>query len=109
MAPKDIDEPWALGLHNRCQRYHVLPQAGGAYDQDEYLMTAMEHAAGASNLFDADGQTVLKFAELHTSLGEQAGEIIRCYNEREAGATRLSAVPEPTTQPRETTDEQPQP
>jgi hypothetical protein len=88
-APNDIAEPWALTLFRRCRAYNVLPAAGGAYDQDEYVMTAMEQAAGVSALFDADGVTLLASQErldLHEKLGLEAAAIIACINDREAVA-----------------------
>lgn len=66
-------------------------------------MAAMEHAIGASSLFDAGSQVVAKFADLHTFLGEQAADIIRCFNEREAreaAEANQIAGEEPDEQPK---------
>lgn len=85
--------PWALKLHKRCTHYSVLPGSGGAYDQDEYLMTAMEQAAGIDRLFDADGATILASQErldLHTQLETEAAEIVAAVNAREQVANDQS-------------------
>lgn len=83
MAATDIPAHWALALSERCRRYNVLPGPGGAYDQDEYLMGAMEQAAGANTLFDADAKLTMRFLDMHTKLGEDAAAIIKAVNERE--------------------------
>ncbi len=86
---QDVSEPWALTLYKRCSHYGTLPGPGGAYDQDEHLMMAMEQAAGVSNLFDADAKTLAndrRWMELHTELVSETAEIIRLFNEREAEA-----------------------
>lgn len=84
IAPTDVQMPWALALSERCRRYNVLPGPGGAYDQDEYLMAAMEQAAGANVLFDGDSQMTMRFLDIHTSLGQRAQAIIDAVNAREA-------------------------
>lgn len=83
MATTDVPQHWALALSERCRRYNVLPSPGGAYDQDEYIMMAMEQASGANTLFDADSKLTIKFIDLHTKLGEDAAAIIKAVNERE--------------------------
>lgn len=85
-APHDVPTPWALELAERCRRYHVLPGAGGAYDQDEALMAAIEQAIGVSELFEADGKKLLtneKLLELHTRLSAEAAAFAELVNERE--------------------------
>lgn len=85
-ATNDIDAPWALALYERCQRYHVLPGPGGAYDQDEYLMAAMEQAAAVNMLFDADARTLMNSQQrldLHTRLQTEAAEVIEYINAHE--------------------------
>lgn len=82
----DVDTHWALALYERCQRYNVLPSAGGAYDQDEFLMIMMEQAAGVSALFDADGQTLIgnqKRLDLHTQLMAESAQLVELINQRE--------------------------
>jgi len=82
-APHDVAAPWALELYERCHHYHTLPGPGGAYDQDEYLMAAMEQAAGVSALFDAGGRQLAgnqKWLELHTRLQEEAAVVIAYIN-----------------------------
>ena len=82
-APNDVAAPWALELHDRCRRYQVLPGPGGAYDQDELLMAAMEQAAGVSALFDAGGQALAESKrrlELHTRLQVESAAVIEYIN-----------------------------
>lgn len=86
-SPSDVDAHWALALAERCERYGVLPGAGGAYDQDDYLMAMMEQAAGVSALFDASGKVLIaneRRLALHTRLGAEAAELAKLVNEREA-------------------------
>ena len=90
-APHDVPAPWALELAERCRRYHVLPGAGGAYDQDETLMAAIEQAIGVSELFEADGKTLLsneKLLEMHTRLSAKAGAFVELVNKREHDNTQ---------------------
>lgn len=82
--------PWALELFERCRNYRVLPGAGGAYDQAEWLMAAMEQAAGVSALFDAGGKALIGHAkrlELHTRLQEQTAAVIDYINAQETTET----------------------
>lgn len=86
IAPHDIAAPWALELYERCRVYHVLPAAGGAYDQDEHLMAAIEQAAGVSALFDAGGKALIgheKRLALHTRLQTEATAVIEYINAHE--------------------------
>ena len=86
-APRDVPAPWALDLAERCRRYHVLPGAGGAYDQDEWLMAAMEQAIGISELFDIDGRKLItadeKLKELHAYMMAEAAALAELVNRRE--------------------------
>ena len=86
-APRDVAAHWALDLAERCRRYHVLPGAGGAYDQDEALMAAMEQAIGISELFDIDGRKLLtadeKLKELHAQMTAEAAALAELVNQRE--------------------------
>lgn len=85
-APHDVPAPWALELAERCRRYHVLPGTGGAYDQDEALMAAIEQAIGVSELFEADGKKLLtneKLLEIHTRLSTRAEAFAELVNKRE--------------------------
>jgi hypothetical protein len=78
-----VAAPWALELYERCHTYHTLPGAGGAYDQDEYLMAAMEQAAGVSALFDIGGKKLAenrKWQELHARLQEESAAVIAYVN-----------------------------
>lgn len=82
-APNDVPALWALELFERCRHYNALPGPGGAYDQDEVLMAAMESAAGVSALFDAKPLTLMsnqRRLELHTRLQEQAAAVIAYIN-----------------------------
>lgn len=75
--------PWALELYERCRQYQTLPGPGGAYDQDEWLMAAMEQAAGVSALFDAGGKLLTenrRWLELHTRLQEESAAVIAYIN-----------------------------
>lgn len=86
-APRDVPAPWALELAERCRRYHILPGAGGAYDQDEDLMAAIEQAIGISELFDIDGRKLLtadeKLKELHAQMTAEAAALAELVNQRE--------------------------
>lgn len=85
-APNDVDAHWALSLAERCERYKTLPGAGGAYDQDEWLMVMMEQAAGVSALFDAGGKQLVGHAkrlELHTRLQNETAAFIELVNSRD--------------------------
>lgn len=86
-APNDVAAPWALELFDRCRQYQALPGPGGTYDQDEWLMAAMEQAAGVSALFDAGGKVLIghdKRLKLHTRLQEEAAAVIAYINAKEA-------------------------
>lgn len=86
-APRDVPAHWALDLAERCRRFHVLPGPGGAYDQDETLMAAIEQAIGISDLFDIDGKKLLTSSEpikaLHTQLSTEAAAFAELVNQRE--------------------------
>lgn len=85
-APDDIPAHWALELHDRCRRYNALPATGGVLDQDEWLLSMMETAAGVSALFDAKGKQLIgnqKRLDLHTDLGNRTAAFIELVNSRE--------------------------
>lgn len=83
----DIPAPWALELFHRCRQFNVLPAAGGAYEQDEWLMAKMDEAAGVSALYDIDGKKLLTGPEprkeLHAQLTADAQELIDTINARD--------------------------
>ena len=86
MVPDEFPEHWALELYQRCRQFSVLPNAGGAYDQDEYLMAMMNQAAGVSALFDLNGVSLVtnnRRLNLHTSLMQRAGAVIDYINQHE--------------------------
>lgn len=79
----DVPAPWALELFHRCRQFNSLPGPGGAYDQDETLMMAMEMAAGVSALFDIDAVQLLsnqKRLDLHTRLMLETQQVIDYIN-----------------------------
>lgn len=85
-APNHFPPHWALELYQRCRQYNILPTAGGAYEQDEELMSMMEQAGGVAALFDLDGAKLaasLARMELHTSLMLRAERVIDYINEQE--------------------------
>ena len=96
-APRDVAAPWALELAERCRRFHVLPGPGGAYDQDETLMAAIEEAMGISELFDIDGKKLLTSSEaikaLHTKLTAEAAALAELVNRREHDDANAGAKP----------------
>lgn len=100
-APDDVPAHWALVLGERCRRYNTLPAAGGAYEQDEWLMALMEQAAGVSALFDADAKYLIgndRRLNLHTRLGGEAADFIKLVNDREERDV-INGNAEPGTEP----------